>query len=498
MKSKLTSRLFLLAAATLLPLCFTPAHAQPMPPPFVMATGSAPAEVIIPEVIPVLFSTVSPGDATLILRTTTLLTQSWFDAIAPYGETTVGVSSRLGRRPPAERTDANRNVAILYASFRMLNSLYPSYRANWRAMLSRVGLDPDNASVNPTTAIGLGNLAGNAVVAARENDGMNQLGNESGTGPDRRYNRRRYADYTGYRPVNTAYEIHDPSRWQPNIVENGYGIFRVQQFVTPQYARVQPYSYPTPIVFRAPKPVASDVRNFAAYKQQVDEVLAASAGMTDRQKMIAELFDNKITSLGFSALFASVSNQLSLEEFVWYDFLTNLAAFDTGIAIWQEKARYDAVRPFTAVCHVYGNRRITAWGGPGRGTVTDLPASEWRAYLPVADHPEYPSGSASFCAAHAQASRRFFLTDTLNWSFPVPRGTSVIEPGFTPQADLVLNFATWTQFAEECGQSRFWAGVHFKSAIPAGRDIGHRIGDRAYDFLSRHIMGTATPPAAHD
>jgi hypothetical protein len=220
--------------------------------------------------------------------------------------------------------------------------------------------------------------------------------------------------------------------------------------------------------------------------------------MTDRQKMIAELFDNKITSLGFSALFASVSNQLSLEEFVWYDFLTNLAAFDTGIAIWQEKARYDAVRPFTAVCHVYGNRRITAWGGPGRGTVTDLPASEWRAYLPVADHPEYPSGSASFCAAHAQASRRFFLTDTLNWSFPVPRGTSVIEPGFTPQADLVLNFATWTQFAEECGQSRFWAGVHFKSAIPAGRDIGHRIGDRAYDFLSRHIMGTATPPAAHD
>lgn len=463
---------------------------------FDFATGSAPKDVIIPQLIPVIFQTVKPGDAPLVLRTTTLMNHGWFDAIAPYAETSVGVSSRIERRPPQERTDANRNVAIFYASLHVLNSLYPTYSEMWRTMLSDVGLDPDDNSEDPTTPVGIGNIAGKAVVAAREDDGMNQLGNRVnlGQGQERKYNRQRYADYTGYQPVNSAYEVLNASRWQPNIESSGYGIFRVQQFVTPQYRLVKPYSYQTPHSFVTPKPTASDIRNRSLYKQQVDEVLNASANMTDRQKMIAELFDDKIRSLGFSALFASIANGLSLEEFVWYDFVTNLAAFDAGIAIWQEKERYDAVRPFTAIRVIYGDTKVTAWGGPGRGTVTDLPASEWRSYLPVADHPEYPSGSAAFCAAHAEASRRFFNSDNLNWSFPVPQGSSRIEPGVTPQADINIGWATWTEFEQECGQSRFWAGVHFPASIPAGAAVGRQVGVTAYSFLMAHINGTAPAP----
>ena len=92
-----------------------------------MTTGSAPKEVVIPQLIPVIFSTVNPNDATLVLRTTTIVINSWFDAIAPYGEHNVGVYSRLGRRPATERTDENRNIAILYASHEVLNSLYPAH-----------------------------------------------------------------------------------------------------------------------------------------------------------------------------------------------------------------------------------------------------------------------------------------------------------------------------------------------------------------------------------
>lgn len=224
-------------------------QAQSLPVAFDPATGSAPAELIIPQLVPVIFSTVSPGDAPLILRTTTLITQSWFDAIAPYGETTVGVSSRIPRRPLAERSDRNRNIAILHSSFHVLNSLYPAYAANWRSLLLGAGLDPDDTSLDPRTPVGIGNLAGRAVVASREHDGMNQLGDIAPRRRARNYNRQRYADYTGYAPVNTAYELRDPSRWQPNILDNGYGIFRVQQFVTPQYALVRPYSYRTPKVF---------------------------------------------------------------------------------------------------------------------------------------------------------------------------------------------------------------------------------------------------------
>jgi hypothetical protein len=453
-------------------------------------TGNAPIDVVIPYVIPVIYGSVSSGanDATLVLRITALLTTAWFDAIAPFNPPAVGIYSKLGHQPASFATTASKNTAILYASFRVLNSLLPQHASNWRGMLQSVDLDPDNDQQDTSTAIGVGNLAGYGVVGAREHDGMNQLGDAGG----RTYNRQPYSDYTGYEPVNTAYKLKDASKWQPQMVTAGNGIFRIQQFVTPQMRMTVPYSFQDPTQFKATPPVASNPKH-PGYKQQVDEVLAASAALTDYQKMSAELFDDKLRGLGFSALFASLSQNLSLDEFVHYDFLTNAAAFDTATAVWNEKHRFDAVRPFSAIRHVYGNNPVTAWGGPGRGTVSDLPAREWRGYLNTADHPEYPSGSAAFCSAHAEASRLFFGSDDFGWSVPAPAGTSNIEPGITPATDITLGpWDTWTAFEHECGLSRLWGGVHFMPSIQAGRGIGKSIGARAYEFLQKHLDGTAT------
>lgn len=454
--------------------------------PLDLATENAAAGVVIPFALPAIFE-MSPnaGDATLVLRVTTLITNGWFDAIAPYHPTAVGVYSDLGRRPAEESEDnTNLNIALLYASYRTLSSLFPHRGNDWREMLLSVGLDPDNDSTDLSQPEGIGNAAGFAVVAARENDGMNQLGNEG----DRQYHRRPYADYLGYEPVNTAYTLSDPSRWQPAMT-NSNGLFRIQQFVTPQMRVTTPYSYKSPKRFRVRPPINSQVRRFSAYRQQADEVLQASADLTDEQKAIAELFDNKINSLGFSAVFAAFSRQLSLAEFIHYDFLTNMAAFDTAIAVWQEKERFDAVRPFSAIAYIYGDQFVTAWGGPGKGTVSDLRASDWTSYLPVADHPEYPSGSASFCAAHAEASRLFLGSDELGYTVLVPQGRSRIEPGVTPAADLELLFPTWSDFEEKCASSRLWGGVHFYASLPAGQFIGNTVAGHAFAFLSRKLQG---------
>jgi hypothetical protein len=262
----------------------------------------------------VIFGTVSSsgGDAPLVFRYTMLITNAWFDAVAPYHETAVGVYSDLGRRPAAESaTNRNLNIAMMYASYRVLQSLAPAFSDNWDNMMLSTGLDPDAAG-DLTTAVGIGNAAGNAVVAARENDGMNQLGNEGGC----KYNCRPYADYTGYKPLNTAYELSNPSRWQPNMQSNGAGTFTIQQFITPQLKDTLPYSYDNPKKFKAPQPKASQVQHFALYKEQADQVLDVSAKLTDTLKMTAELFDNKINSLGFSILFTTLSRQLSLMEIV--------------------------------------------------------------------------------------------------------------------------------------------------------------------------------------
>lgn len=458
-------------------------------------TSNAPVEVVITTAAPVIFSDISRTgmDATVVVRATTLITNSWFDATAPYHPTAFGIYSRLGRRPAIERTTRNINIASLYASYQVLNSILPKRNATWRAMLQSAGLDPDNTTEDITSPAGLGNRAGKAIVAFRERDGMNQLGDEGGV----KYNRQPYADTTGYQPVNTPTDLRDPSRWQPRVTTDGSGIFRVQQFVTPQYARTRPYSYRSPEFFLLPRPDASNPRGrngFEAYKAQVDEVLAASANLTERQKLNAELFNNKINSLGFSAVFAALSRGLSLIDFIHLDFLTNMAAFDVGIAVWKEKARWDAVRPTSAIRHVYGDRHITAWGGPGKGTVNDLPANQWKEYISVADHPEYPSGSAAFCSAHAQSARRFLGDDNLNWSVLIPKGDSVVEPGVTPAEDLVLGpWATWTEFENDCGISRLLGGVHFRAAIEEAYPLGRQIGNLAYEFLKRHIDGNPPP-----
>jgi hypothetical protein len=268
--------------------------------------GNAAIEVVIPAAIPAILGTVSSGanDASLVLRITTIITNAWFDAIAPYHSTAVGVYSRLGRRPAVESaTNRNKNIALMYASYRVMNSLLPQHSVDWRNMMVSVGLDPDDAHTSRTDAIGIGNAAGNAVAAAREHDGMNQLGDEG----RRRFNRRPYSDYLGYAPVNTADDLRDPSRWQPNIVTGGNGLFQVQQFVTPQWRVTRPYSFSNPKRFRADRPVNSSSPDHPGYRQQVDEVLAASAALTDEQKAMAELFDNKLRSLGFSALFVAQS-----------------------------------------------------------------------------------------------------------------------------------------------------------------------------------------------
>lgn len=109
--------------------------------------------------------------------------------------------------------------------------------------MTDLNLDPNLESNDIYTPEGLGIIAGKNVVAARINDGINQLGDKLTKNIDKKYNRQPFSDYTGYVPKNTAYELLDPSSWQPAFVTQNNGIFRIQQFVTPQMGEVTPYSY---------------------------------------------------------------------------------------------------------------------------------------------------------------------------------------------------------------------------------------------------------------
>ena len=76
----------------------------------------------------------------------------------------------------------------------------------------QMGLDPDDDNAMPNNPIGIGNLAAAGVIAARKDDGFNEKGFVG-----RELRPKPFRDYTNYVPVNTAYELKDPSRWQPDV-----------------------------------------------------------------------------------------------------------------------------------------------------------------------------------------------------------------------------------------------------------------------------------------
>lgn len=482
------------AAAVLLTLSGVPlatllfaARNQPVPPgeTLDLDSGRALHQVVGPSVSDWIRRDVSErfNDVSMVFRYFPLLINAAFDALAPYHPTAVGVYTRIDRRPASEATVRNFNIAIMYATYRAALLLAPQEEARWRGMMDAAGLDPDDDSTDPSTPVGIGNMAGRNVVEARRDDGFNHFGEDG-----RRYNLLPFSDTTGYRPVNTVFDLLDPGRWQPALVRMRDGSYGAQQFVTPQLANTEPYADFNPRDFRFAAPVDSDPANAAAYRAQVDAVLEASASLTDEQKMMAEFFDNKLRDFISPAPIRMRGNEM---EFVHLDFLLSMAGWDALVPTWQEKRRYDAVRPFSAIRHVYGDQLVTAWGGPGRGTV-ELPASEWQSYIPLADHPEYPSASACVCEAQAQAMRRYTGGDTTEgWEVFVPAGVSTIEPGVTPAESLTFGIDTWTDFGRLCGQSRVWGGTHFQAAVDESTKECKVFGDMAYDYFRTLVDGTA-------
>ncbi|GAA0538289.1 hypothetical protein GCM10010172_19500 [Paractinoplanes ferrugineus] len=452
--------------------------------------GNAAFSIVVAEFDPIILNYITGGDATLVIRLNLLIAVSMFDAIAPYHPTAVGVHSNLGRRPAGESaTNRNKNIALVYATYRAFLTALPfSAGPKLRAVLTKYGLDPDDDQENTTTAVGIGNRAGRSVIAARLHDGANMLG-DIGWGP---YNRQPYRDYSDYQPVNTVGEVRDLSRWQPAVFTNKGGTYRIQQALTPFFGRVRPYTFTDAREFLLPAPANSDFkRNPRGYREQAETVLAHSAALTDVTKMKAEIFNDKIYSLGYSLGAAAVGSNLSFDEIIQLNAVTAVSEFDAIIACWYNKFRYDTVRPFTAIRYLFKNKRVTAWGGPGKGTVHDLPGSQWTSYLDVNEHPEYPSGSSVLCSTHTQAAIRYLKSDALDLTYQAPRGTSLVEPGVTPARDLALHFSSWTEFGAACRASRLDGGVHFPAATTAGLALGTQFGDLGYEFVQARIEGRA-------
>lgn len=159
---------------------------------------------------------------------------------------------------------------------------------------------------------------------------------------------------------------------------------------------------------------------------------------------------------------------------------TTAAMADSAILIWAAKERWSYWRPVDAI-------RSGAFGvaaDPG-----------WSSFIETPPHPEYPSGHASDCYVGAgllaamfapQAAIDGSLVYTAQsapvanarpaevWSSDMGAATPPVELMPTPR-----HFATLEAAAQECADSRIWAGAHFPSANEESRRIAGIIVARA-------------------
>lgn len=441
-----------------------------------------------------------------------------YDVWTCYHATAEGyvISTNPLRRPVVERTTTNKNIAMVYAVQTWLKQFTPSAIAAYNGQMVNLGLDPNLVSNDLTTPEGnhpfyfqiniyfkgLGVHVGNKVYQFTLIDGMNKKGDYLRT-----YNLHEYEDWTNYYPVNAPWPIpnpspellNDPNRWVPLEWNDKWGTFSTQVRVGPQLAYRSTWSIGIkprdPSQFCTPGPhkyYKNNKKKSAAYINQVEETIQLSAGLTNEQKAMAEFFDDKIRGYGIPANFLSTKNGFNLDKFMWVTAAREMILQDALSVAWYQKRLHDAIRPTTAIYFLKGGKNITAWAGPGQGTKT-YRALDWRSYIPTDFHDEYVSGSTCLCEAQAQYLRLIHGSDSFGYILNVTKGTSSIEPGFGPTANVSIPFPTLTDWAQKCGMSRQWAGVHFAKSVADARVLCPIVGTKGYETALKYMMGTITP-----
>ena len=426
---------------------------------------------------------------TVLSRQMAIVQTAVFDAWAAYDDVAVG--TRYGgalRRPEGERTAANKQTAIAYASHIASLDQFPHFAEQLTAAFLAAGYDPALVTRDPGRPEGVGRLAAEAVLAARRHDGSNQTGTERGSSGEP------YSDYTMYRPVNGPYEIIDPDRWQPIPASDGMGGVAVQEWLTPHWYRVEPFGLTSADQFRSPPPPLVNGDQLLA---EVEEVAEMNARLTVEQKALVEFMRDGPASTGQSghwlqmAQVVSCRDEHDLDTDVKLYFAVANTAMDAFIASWDSKLYYDTSRPWTLVRHYFGDQVIEGWGGPGEGAVS-LEANRWHPYSP-AEFPTppfagYPSGHSTVSAASAETLRRFTGSDAFGYTVDLLAG-SLTEPGH--EVPVTLSFATFTETAEAAGVSRLYGGYHIAADNVEGLVMGRRVSEFLWPVITAHFDGSA-------
>src|SRR5262249_27063523 len=243
--------------------------------------------------------------------------------------------------------------------------------------------------------------------------------------------------------------------------------------LAPQWGDVTPFCISSDSAFRPPPPPALTSAEYTAAFNEVKSLGAAnSTTRTAEQSEIAHFWygaAGTFTPTGYWNQIAqegAVERGNSLVKTARLFALLNLAQADATFAIWDAKYTYNFWRPVTAI------RAADTDGNPD--TAAD---PTWTPFLVTPAHPSYISAHSGISGASAAVLAAFFGSDAIPFTF-----SSASLPGVT------RSFTSFSATAQECPDSRIYAGIHWRFDVAAGEALGYDVGNYvvSHCLLPRH------------
>ncbi|MEP1095138.1 MAG: T9SS type A sorting domain-containing protein [Cyclobacteriaceae bacterium] len=252
-----------------------------------------------------------------------------------------------------------------------------------------------------------------------------------------------------------------------------------------------------------------------------------------------ELVEKKLEGVG--------STLSDLEWDVKTYFTLGGAMHDAAISAWGIKGWYDYIRPISAIRFLaskgqssdteksnyneegiplvvglielieigdnlagstnenVGKIKVKAWRGPNfiGDETTDMAGVDWilaedwvpyqRPSFVTPPFAGYVSGHSTYSSAAATVLSRLTGSEYFPGGlgeFEAKAGEFLVfEDG--PSVDVVLQWATYQDAADQCSLSRIWGGIHPPADDIPGRKIGLKIGQAAFDLAKEYFIGTA-------
>jgi hypothetical protein len=228
--------------------------------------------------------------------------------------------------------------------------------------------------------------------------------------------------------------------------------------VLPHWRGVRPFVITGAKQFAWQGPPAPGSEAFARDFNEVKRIGGrASTLRTSEQTAVAiHWAGSEVPPFNAVARAAAAAKGLALSDSARLFALMNMAMADSLIAGFEAKYASNSWRPVTAIRNA---------GLAANAAVAADPS--WEPLLVTPPHPEYPSAHCLGAGAAVAVLQHVFEGDRLATSYVYP------------PLGVVLKWQTFSQIAKEVEDARVWGGIHYRTAVEHGTQVGRQVGEYA-------------------